>query len=221
MWPCREGCSDRTGLRALSGSESPQAFVLGQRPAGALNHIKQGFPPKCIEQFFTRQFSPCRCQAWWLLEAALLSSGYRCPQASCLLLGAALGELEAGGSSEASPLEHSVGRPALGRSASLAEHLLCLNQLLQLSTLPTPNLAFRRTLIFMYKLKIAQKLTPHFLPHRQFSSLAPAQAPGGSLVNAALCAAGLPWPPPLGPQPPLAAGACSGTAQGAHAQRKG
>lgn len=43
-----------------------------------LNHIKQGFPPKCIK-YFAKCFSPCRCWALWLLEAALLSSGYRCP----------------------------------------------------------------------------------------------------------------------------------------------
>ena len=87
-----------------------------------------------------------------------------------------------------------MGQPALGRFAFLAEHLLCLNQLIGLSTLPTPNLAFRRTLIFMYKLKIAQKADSSLPAPQAIFFLGPSAGPGWHLVNAALCA-GLAAPP--------------------------
>lgn len=70
---------------------------------------------------------------------------------------------EAADSAGASPLESSPRalrpcvQPVLGSATVLAAHLLCLNQLLGLSPRPTPNLAFRGTSVFMYKLKNSTK----------------------------------------------------------------
>lgn len=116
--------------------------------------------------------------------------------------GGQMGELEAGESSGASPLENSMGQPALGHFAFLAEHLCCLNQLIHLSPPPTPNLAFRRTLIFMDKFKIAQKADSPLPAPQAVFFLGPSAVPGWQLGQCRpVCRPGCPSHPhsALGP----------------------
>lgn len=115
------------------------------------------------------------------LRQPCLAQGSDVHGASCLLVGARSGELETGEGSGASPLENSMVQPALGRSKFLAEHLCCLNQLICLSPLPTTSLAFRRSLIFMRKFKIAQKADSPLPAPQAIFFLGPSTVPGWQL----------------------------------------
>lgn len=185
--------------------------------------LNKDFSLKTSSFYFATHFSSCRGWAQWLLKEALLGWEYWCPQ----------GDLSVGGGQTRGEKLRAFllstlhsGLNPLHSACTWKLHVLgcisALSESINLSPLPTPNLAFRGTSIFMYKLKNSTKSwLPTSCPMCSPGSPASPRVAVAVGQCSPVCRPGRPSHPNPRPRPPLAASVCSETALGLRPDRPG